>query len=159
WNDLRYFLALYRARTFAAAARLLDVDATTMGRRLASLEQRLGTRLFDRTPDGLAPTEEALRVLPTAQGVEEKLLAFERAASRGEGGRGGGVGAPPGEPRGPLSWAGPPPGSCPPPPDVEIDLPPDPRPYAPPRREADVAIRLYRPDGDSLIARRLGTLD
>src|SRR5436190_17578729 len=46
WDDLHVFLVLRRTLTFAAAARTLEVDATTVSRRLARLEERLGTQLF-----------------------------------------------------------------------------------------------------------------
>jgi DNA-binding transcriptional LysR family regulator len=159
WNDLRYFLALYRARTLAAAARALNVDATTAGRRLAALEERLGARLFDRTPDGLRPTEEAARVLEAAEGMEALLLHFERETTGADGRIEGTVRLTTAEnlaqhfiiPRlAELRVRHP---------DLEIDLRPDPRTLDLTRREADVAIRLYRPEGDSLITRKLGTID
>jgi len=40
WDDLRYFLAVQRARTLAGASAKLGINATTVGRRLAALEER-----------------------------------------------------------------------------------------------------------------------
>ncbi|OUR62498.1 LysR family transcriptional regulator, partial [Bermanella sp. 47_1433_sub80_T6] len=57
WDDLRYFLALARARTVSAAGRDLSVKHTTVARRIAALEARLGTRLFDHLRDGYAMTQ------------------------------------------------------------------------------------------------------
>lgn len=86
WDDLRVFLALMRGRTLAAAATELGVDATTVGRRLTVLEGALGTVLFDRTRDGVLPTAAAEHLLPLAESAEHgasSVLAtatsFERA--------------------------------------------------------------------------------
>ena len=55
WNDVRYFLAVARRRTLARAAAALGVDQTTLGRRLASLEARLGVSLFARSAGVFQP--------------------------------------------------------------------------------------------------------
>jgi molybdenum-dependent DNA-binding transcriptional regulator ModE len=52
WDDLRFFLAVSERGSISAAARFLNVNHSTVLRRLASLEKRLGARLFDRLPDG-----------------------------------------------------------------------------------------------------------
>src|SRR5262249_53240069 len=52
WDDVRLFLALCRARTVGRAARTLGVDASTVSRRLVTLEETLGASLFDRGRDG-----------------------------------------------------------------------------------------------------------
>jgi DNA-binding transcriptional LysR family regulator len=55
WNDLRHFLALERAGTLSRAGAALRINPTTVGRRISALEERIGARLFDRTPDGRWP--------------------------------------------------------------------------------------------------------
>jgi DNA-binding transcriptional LysR family regulator len=80
WNDLRYFLAVYRAGSSSAAARALGVQHTTVGRRLAALEAGLGTSLFTRTPTGLTPTSAAADILNLAEAAETSVLAIERQA-------------------------------------------------------------------------------
>jgi DNA-binding transcriptional LysR family regulator len=72
WDDLHVFIVLRRVKTFAAAARALDVDATTVSRRLARLEERLGTQLFQRTPDALVPTHEAESIVDSVEGMERQ---------------------------------------------------------------------------------------
>jgi molybdate transport repressor ModE-like protein len=52
WDDMRFFLALSREGSISAAGRSLGVNHTTVARRIAALEEVLGTRLFDRLPDG-----------------------------------------------------------------------------------------------------------
>ncbi|ALE72574.1 LysR family transcriptional regulator [Pseudonocardia sp. EC080610-09] len=55
-RQLRYALALAEHRHFGRAARSLGITQPTLSRRLAALEQELGTSLFDRTSDGVFPT-------------------------------------------------------------------------------------------------------
>jgi DNA-binding transcriptional LysR family regulator len=81
WNDLRHFLAAYRARSLAGAARKLEVEHTTVSRRLAALETALEAKLFTRTPDGLAPTPVADELAPLAEEVERAVATFERRAA------------------------------------------------------------------------------
>lgn len=78
WNDLRFFLAIYRARTLAGAARTLGVEHTTVGRRLAAMERGLGATLFARTPGGFLPTESAGQILPLAEQAERAMEGIER---------------------------------------------------------------------------------
>lgn len=49
WDDLRYVLAVARARSVSGAAQQLRVDHTTVSRRVTRLEQLLNTALFSRT--------------------------------------------------------------------------------------------------------------
>src|SRR6185369_17900367 len=72
WDDLRVFLVLRREATFAAAARTLGVDATTVSRRLGRLEERLGAQLFQRTPDALVPTREAESIVDSVEAMERQ---------------------------------------------------------------------------------------
>jgi len=83
WNDLRHFLAIWRARTLAGAARELKVDQTTGGRRLTAFEDALGGPLFERTPDGLVPTALAAQLVATAQAAEQAMIDVERIAASG----------------------------------------------------------------------------
>lgn len=83
WNDLRVFLAIHRAGTLAGAAKQLKIDQTTVGRRLAALEEELGVRLFDRTPDGLSITHAGERMVAEAGDLDERFGAIE-AAVRGD---------------------------------------------------------------------------
>ncbi len=75
WNDLRYFLAAARARTLAGAARALEVEHSTIGRRLTALERAIGASLVTRNPDGLVLTAAGEKVLPLAEEMERAVLA------------------------------------------------------------------------------------
>lgn len=77
WDDLRYALAVARGHTLSAAAEALGVSHTTAGRRLRALEQRLGVRLFDVTPDGFTPTAAGLDLVAVAERVEAETLSLE----------------------------------------------------------------------------------
>ena len=86
WDDVRFFLTVYRSGSSNAAARKLRVQHTTVGRRLAVLEAALGERLFIRTPEGLTPTEAAVAIAPFAEEAERCFLAIERQVRRTDGG-------------------------------------------------------------------------
>ena len=79
WDDVRLFLTLCRARTVGAAGKMLGVDASTVSRRLAALEETLGTTLFDRGRDGIAPAEAAEELLPVAEEIEAAMTRFTTA--------------------------------------------------------------------------------
>jgi DNA-binding transcriptional LysR family regulator len=59
----------------------MGVSNTTVMRRLESLEEHIGGKLFNRTPDGYKPTALADQLLPTAQTVEQTLVEAERQVS------------------------------------------------------------------------------
>lgn len=85
WDDIRYFLAIYRSGSANGAARALGVQHTTVGRRLVSLEGALGTSLFIRTPEGLSPNPVATGILPLAEAAERSFFAIERQVSSSDG--------------------------------------------------------------------------
>ena len=78
WDDLKVLLALSRAGSTRKAAAKLSVSNTTVMRRLESLEEQVGGRLFDRTPDGFRATSLADQLLPAVREVEETLSEAER---------------------------------------------------------------------------------
>ncbi|MCX4244820.1 LysR family transcriptional regulator [Paraliomyxa miuraensis] len=77
WDDVRFFLAVGREGTLAAAGASLGLDATTVGRRIGNLERELGARLFDRTARGFVLTAAGRRLLPRAEGIEREALAVD----------------------------------------------------------------------------------
>ncbi|CAG9184656.1 HTH-type transcriptional regulator HdfR [Cupriavidus laharis] len=78
WDDLRYFLAVSRAGSLAGAARTLQVNHSTVLRRLASLEDDLGTRLFDRHQGGYALTAAGEALATQLTTVGELIDAAQR---------------------------------------------------------------------------------
>ena len=81
WNDLKYLLALAREGSTLAAARALAVDQSTVQRRLAELERRLGLELARRERDGYRLTDTAKSLLDRAEQVRDAILAFEQEAA------------------------------------------------------------------------------
>jgi LysR family transcriptional regulator of gallate degradation len=55
-RQLDYFLAVLRTGSFTAAADVLNVAQPTLTKSIHSLEQELGSKLFERLPRGVAPT-------------------------------------------------------------------------------------------------------
>jgi DNA-binding transcriptional LysR family regulator len=81
WNDLRFFLAVARGGSTAAAARSLAVNQSTVARRIAVLEEAFGLRLFDKKRDGYRLTPEGEALLEEAILVEQSVQALTRRAT------------------------------------------------------------------------------
>ena len=81
FTDLPLILALARERTLAGAAERLDIDLSTVFRRLNALEQRLRVRLFDRSPRGYQLTAAGERAAAAAERVETELHSVDREIS------------------------------------------------------------------------------
>lgn len=76
WSDLEFFLAAVRTGSYTAAGRQLDVNRTTVGRRVDALERALGMPLFEQTPLGYVPTPAGARLLATAEAIEREVAAM-----------------------------------------------------------------------------------
>jgi DNA-binding transcriptional LysR family regulator len=77
WTDLRFFLELARAGTLSGASRRLEVEHTTVARRIDRLEAQLGATLFDRSREGYELTELGHTLLPHAEAMESAALAAQ----------------------------------------------------------------------------------
>jgi DNA-binding transcriptional LysR family regulator len=89
WDDLRVFLAVAQAGSLRRAASVLGLGQPTVIRHLRQLEQSLGTRLFERTPDGHRLTKGGQQLMPMAQGMAEAATAIDRRRMAfGDGGGG-----------------------------------------------------------------------
>ena len=157
WDDLQFFLTLARTGLLTTAARQLDVDATTVGRRIRRLERSLGGAvLFVQGREGHVLTEAGRRLLHRAEAIEREtdaILGSEgqpsdqeiRGRLRISTSEGFGtwliafhIGA--------FAAAHP---------HLAIDLAANTGFLDPSRREADVAILLTRPQRGPLIAKKL----
>ncbi|GAA0666397.1 LysR family transcriptional regulator [Rheinheimera tangshanensis] len=78
WSDIRLFLAVAEQGTLTAAARAVGFTQPTLGRRIQSLEQSLGLKLFQRTTEGFLLTEAGLALLPAAKRMAEEADAAMR---------------------------------------------------------------------------------
>ena len=81
WDDLRFFLAVARHRTLAAAAKHLHVTQSTVSRRLASLQEGMGVRLLQRTADGYVATLAGESIRAHVERVEAEALSVERVVA------------------------------------------------------------------------------
>lgn len=158
WNDLRYAVAIAESRTLTAAAKKLRVSQPTVGRRLAALEEALGTPLFLRGARGMIPTPAGTRLLASMASLARELAALERGAADDARVVRGAVRIAVTEttaahllertiPR--LRRAHP---------ELVCELETSNAAADLARGEADVAVRLVAPEGAELMARKLGTL-
>lgn len=79
WDHLRTLLAIGRSGTLSAAARQLGVNQTTVTRRLEAAEQVLGSALFLRLDGRLAPTETGDLVLAQVAKMDLAAQALDHA--------------------------------------------------------------------------------
>ncbi|WP_249937160.1 LysR family transcriptional regulator [Roseateles sp. DAIF2] len=78
WDDLRIALVIMENGTLSGAAATLHVSHPTLSRRLQLIERRLGTRLFERIPGGLRPTEAGEEVRALALRFRDEIADLER---------------------------------------------------------------------------------
>ena len=72
-HQLRVFCSVYRNRSFSKASRELFLSQPTISDHIKTLEEALGSRLFDRLGRSIAPTKESLMLYPRAIEIIEKL--------------------------------------------------------------------------------------
>ena len=72
WDDLRYFLAFARAGSMQAAATALGVNQSTVQRRIAELEERVGHRLVERHLGSYRLTELGEELRPRSRASRQQ---------------------------------------------------------------------------------------
>jgi DNA-binding transcriptional LysR family regulator len=77
WDDVRYFLAVARDGSVRAAASRLKVNHSTVLRRIAQLEEQLGSSVFEKLPSGYRLTEAGEEVLELAAQMEASSNELE----------------------------------------------------------------------------------
>ncbi len=158
WALLQAFLAVAEAGSLSAAARRLGVSQPTLGRRVQAAERALGVTLFRRVPRGLEPTEAGAALIPAARTMAEAAQALRLSAAGREAGLAGPVRItasvmvaqhllPPilARLRSEL-------------PEISVELVPSDRTENLLFREADIAVRMVRPEQLDLVARHLGDM-
>ncbi|MBZ9754556.1 LysR family transcriptional regulator [Mesorhizobium sp. ESP6-5] len=89
WDDVRYFLAAARGGSVRAAAERLGVYHSTVLRRIAQLEERLGAQMFEKLPSGYRLTAAGEEVLELANQMEASSHQLEtRVFGRDQSARG-----------------------------------------------------------------------
>ncbi|CAN7671492.1 LysR family transcriptional regulator [Cupriavidus necator] len=159
WEWYRAFLHVLETGSLSAAGRAMGLTQPTVGRHIDSLEAALGLKLFTRSFEGFAPTDAAHELKPYAAGIAATAAAMRRVAS----GHGAGV-------RGTVRLSA----SevigvevLPPilaalhneHPELEIELVLSNQADDLLRREADIAVRMFRPEQAALVATRVGGIE
>ena len=156
WESLRYFAALARAGTLLGAARTLGVEHATVARRVAGLEAQMGVKLVDRRGRRIVLTPEGERVAGMAERMGQEALAVERLGLAAGATLSGEVRI-----------------SVPPTlaaamlpaalvalrarhPDIGITIVGETRYASLDRREADVAVRMTKPEQGNFVISKLG---
>ena len=158
WALLRSFVAVMRHGTLSAAAAAIGQTQPTIGRHIRSLEAAIGEALFARRSNALTPTDRALALFERASVMEEAAFAVERdvAGGRDTGAIAGTVRLsvpevfgshllPPVLARFQAQFPG-----------VSVELIATNSSNDLLRREADIAVRLYRPRQPDLIMAVVG---
>lgn len=158
WDDLRIFDAVAETGSLTGAARQLGVDHATVGRRLATLEASLGVRLVDRLPRGTPLTTDGAALAEMARSMRNVSEQFQRRARNASAMISGMVtiSAPPviashfiAGKLGALRQTHP---------ELRLSLSGEVGLVSLDRREADIAVRLARPDHASHIVRAIGSV-
>lgn len=158
WSLVQSFLAALDHGSLLGAARALHASQPTIGRHIAELESQLGVVLFERTGRGLLPTATALRLAESARAMEAGAHQLARSVSGAEEGVTGTVRITASQPVACVLL---------PPvlarmrqalPEVQVELVSSNEVTNLLRREADIALRMVRPDQASLVAKRIGTV-
>lgn len=79
WDDMKIFLAVAREESLSGAGRILKLDPATVGRRIARLEQSVGTPLFVKSPQGYALSAAGDRLLGHGEQAEQAMRAATEA--------------------------------------------------------------------------------
>jgi len=154
WDLLRCFLAVARAGKLTLGAKHLRIDHSTLSRRLATLEQALGAKLFDHAVTGYSLTSQGEQLLAHAEAIESSVFSLDREFSQSASVSGVvRIGAPDGfgtailaPAIGKLAAAHR---------DLEIELIALPRVFSLSKREADIAIAMSCPPRGRLHGRKL----
>lgn len=156
WTLWRSFAAVAEHGSLSGAARALGLSQPTLGRHIEALEAALGAKLFERSLAGFKPTELGLRAYEPVRKAGAALAEAELYAAGTHAALEGSVRItasivtshytlPPmlGALRGEF-------------PAIDIELVPSDSPENLLMREADIAVRMFRPTQLDLITRKLG---
>jgi DNA-binding transcriptional LysR family regulator len=156
WRALQDVVTVAETGSLSAASRRLNVSQPTVGRRIEQLEQQLGAVLFTRTAQGLLLTELGESIIENAKRMQEEALTIERLATGANQQLQGVVRLSLIEDIG-IFWL---------PkklaefhkqfPQLSVEVNIDNKNVNLLRREADVAVRLARPEQPDLICRKAG---
>ena len=158
WALLRAFHAVAEAGSLSGAAKRLRVSQPTLGRQIAALERELNSRLFVRHSRGLELTAAGASIRDSAAQMDEAAAAITRRITGMDTMPAGTVRVSTSEGLG-VHWL--------PPhlaqfrqhhPAIEVELVVDNAAVDLARRDADIALRLVRPQQPDLVGRKVARL-
>ncbi|QFT98049.1 HTH-type transcriptional regulator CysL [Roseovarius sp. THAF8] len=156
WSLVRAFLAVAEKGSLSAAGRLLGTSQPTLGRQVRQLEDLLGQVLFHRKPKGLELTANGQSLLEPARNMHRAMIEIELTAAGQQTEATGTVRITASDTVSVYIL---------PPilaalhadhPGIRIDVVPSDSSENLLFREADIAVRMYRPEQLELVARHLG---
>lgn len=155
WELIRTFLAVAERGSVSAAARSLGASQPTLSRQIRELERQTQLQLFERSPQGLALTDQGAALLDAASKMGEAAERFSRLAGGLSEALDGDVRISANELVGyyllpPLIAAFRDRHPC-----VSVELVISNRASSLSKREADIALRMFRPTQPDLVATRL----
>jgi len=158
WNDLRFFLAVARTKSLTKTAATLKVSQSTVSRRIGALESSLRTSLFLHHQTGYFLTDAGQALLSYAEEVESRVGALEHAFAGRDGDAAGSVRLATAEtlanhliiPALPQLQADYP--------AIRLELITGVNTVSVVRNDADIALRLVRPEQNTLKIRKAGVM-
>ncbi len=156
WDDLRTVLAVVRSGSLSGAARSLDVEHSTVFRRLEDIEQRLGVSLFERSRSGYLANAHGEAVAEAARIMEDAALSAERRVLGADARLTGVVRIATSEMLGTYLLPSLLEEFLAAHPEIEVEVEISNRAVDLNRREADLALRATMTPPDHLIARKIG---
>lgn len=156
WRLVRSFLAALDHGSLLGASKVMHTSQPTLGRHIAELESQLGVVLFERTGRGLVPTATALKLADAARGMAEGADQLARTLAGTQAKNTGTVR---------ITASTPVAVQVLPPilfqmrqalPDIQVELVASNTVSNLLRREADIAVRMVRPEQGTLIAKKIG---
>ena len=159
WDEMCLVHAIANVGTLSGAARVLHVSHPTAFRRLNKLEKKLGVRFFDRARDGYAATAAAEEVSALVRRLRSDILAVERRIAGRDA-----------RPSGTIritttdtllfGWLQPSlaefRASYP---EIQLELVVSNDVFSLSRREADIAVRPTGTPDETLVGRKIGTIE
>lgn len=158
WNDVRYFLAVVRTGSLTGASEQLRVSQSTISRRIDALESRLSVTLFARHQTGYFVTDEGQSLVSHAEAVEAAALGLESFSAGTSRNVMGTVRLTTAENLASHIIIPALPHFREMHPDVRLEIVTGIASISLSRREADLALRLTRPEHGNITIRRLGEL-
>lgn len=158
WDLIRSFEAVAKTGSLSAAARALNLAQPTIGRHIDLLEEALKLPLFTRSREGMVVTDRGSELVSIAQNMTENSVDFERIASGMEEDPTGTIRLSANEVFGVLLLPKLLNGFMELYPEIDIELVVSNDASNLLQRDADIAIRLFRPKQNDLVARKIGEL-